>query len=69
MLFALKNGWEIREKVRENRTFQMGDFPFIFGVRQRRFARTTETRRKSLKRIRTLFRKCSIVQTESAESS
>ncbi|MFL2100393.1 hydroxyacid dehydrogenase [Desemzia sp. FAM 23989] len=31
ILFALKNGWELREQVRQDRTYQFGDFPFVFG--------------------------------------
>ncbi|MFL2105005.1 hydroxyacid dehydrogenase [Desemzia sp. FAM 23991] len=31
ILFALKNGWELREQARQDRTYQFGDFPFVFG--------------------------------------
>lgn len=31
ILFALKNGWELREQVRQNHTYQFGEFPFVFG--------------------------------------
>lgn len=31
ILFALKNGWELREQVRQNRTYHFGEFPFVFG--------------------------------------
>ncbi|MBM6614738.1 hydroxyacid dehydrogenase [Desemzia sp. RIT804] len=31
ILFALKNGWELREQVRQDRTYQFGAFTFVFG--------------------------------------